>query len=125
MKQHEEWLFKAEHDLESAKVLFHTEKELLDISVYHTQQCAEKSFKAYLSFRQQEIEKEHNLTLLMKKCSKLDSGFLELLDESLYLNPFSTLYRYPAGELMPARQEVKKAIDTARKILDFVIYKIQ
>ena len=43
-----QWLLKARRDLESAKVLF--DRELNDTSVYHCQQAAEKSLKAYLAW---------------------------------------------------------------------------
>lgn len=43
MKLHEEWLFKAEHDLKSSKLLSESRDELLDTAIYHAQQCAEKS----------------------------------------------------------------------------------
>ncbi len=68
MKLHEEWLFKAENDLESAKILLNSKKPLYDIAIYHTQQCAEKSLKAYLTFKKMEIEKIHNLILLTNFC---------------------------------------------------------
>ena len=41
MKPHEEWLYKAEHDLESSEFLLTSSNPLLDIAIYHTQQCAE------------------------------------------------------------------------------------
>lgn len=41
-----------------------------------------------------------------------------------YLNPYSTLYRYPDGDLMPPKVEVIKAIAVAERILDFVKIKI-
>jgi HEPN domain-containing protein len=45
MKPHEEWLFKAAQDIESARVLLDSKNSLFDIAIYHTQQCAEKSLK--------------------------------------------------------------------------------
>lgn len=47
MEIHEEWLFKANSDLESAKVLL--KNNLLDTAIYHTQQSAEKALKGYLA----------------------------------------------------------------------------
>lgn len=38
MKLHEEWQYKAQNDLDSARLLFNSGKNLLDICVYHTQQ---------------------------------------------------------------------------------------
>ncbi len=53
MKPHEEWLFKAEHDIASSNYLLTAPQPLFDIAVYHTHQCAEKSLKAYLAFKEE------------------------------------------------------------------------
>ena len=120
MKPHEEWLFKAGNDLDSAVILMNAPKPLYDIAIYHTQQCAEKALKSYLAFKEQEIDKIHNLIVLTNLCSQFDVEFISLIDDALFLNPYSTLYRYPEGDLMPAREEVKEAIGAALKILEFV-----
>lgn len=36
------------------------------------------------------------------------------------MNPYSTLFRYPEGDLMPSDAETKKAIISAEKIYNFV-----
>jgi hypothetical protein len=47
-----QWLLKADHDLRSAALLMSVDDEpLFDTAVYHCQQTAEKSFKAYLTAR--------------------------------------------------------------------------
>jgi len=48
MKQHNEWLSKAQNDLRSAKKLISDEDPIYDTAIYHAQQCAEKSLKAFL-----------------------------------------------------------------------------
>ena len=120
MKPHEEWLFKAGNDLDSAEILINASKPLYDIAIYHTQQCAEKALKSYLAFKEQEIDKIHNLIVLTNLCSQFDVEFMSIRDDALFLNPYSTLYRYPEGDLMPSRDEVEKAVDVALKILEFV-----
>lgn len=124
MKPHEEWLLKAEHDLESAEYLMTSYKPLYDIAIYHTQQCAEKALKAFLSYKEQEIDKVHNLLLLNNQCLLLDNEFVNLKQDAVFLNPYATIYRYPEGDLMPPKQDVDKAIITAKKILLFVKEKI-
>jgi len=42
MQKHEEWLFIATIDLESARLLG-SQENLIPTALYHTQQCAEKS----------------------------------------------------------------------------------
>lgn len=125
MKLHEEWIFKAGQDLESSKVLLQVINPLFDIAIYHTQQCAEKSLKAFMAFHRMEISKIHNLMSLLEKCIEIDTSFDELFDDCIYLNPFSTLYRYPEGNLMPMKEEVKNALESAIRIRNFVSDKIK
>ncbi len=124
MKPHEEWLYKAENDIESAKYLLSSPKPLFDIAVYHTQQCAEKSLKAFLAFSEKEIDRTHNLKMLSEICAEIDESFNNLIDDCISLSPYATLYRYPDGELMPARSSVIDAVASAEKIMDFVKQKM-
>ena len=124
MKPHEEWLYKAGHDLESAKILMDAPGPLYDIAIYHTQQCAEKSLEAFLSFSEKEIEKIHNLTVLLGLCAEIDNDFNSLRDDAIFLNPYSTLYRYPEGDLMPSVQDLQKALSASYRILSFVKNKL-
>ncbi len=124
MKPHEEWLFKADHDLQSSEFLMTSDNPLYDIAIYHTQQCAEKALKAYLSYKEQEIDKIHNLIVLNNNCIMLDNSFIELKQDVIFLNPYDTAYRYPEGDLMPPKHDVQKAISLAEKILLFVKDKV-
>ena len=125
MKPHEEWLFKAEHDLASSDYLLSSPDSLFDISIYHAQQCAEKSLKAYLAFKEKEIENTHNLKMLVEICALIDIEFNDLYDDCIFLNPYATLYRYPQGDLMPSKDIVVQAISTSQKIFNFVNSKIK
>ena len=120
MKPHEEWLFKAEHDLKSARILLTSIDPLYDIAIYHTQQCAEKSLKAVLTFQKKEVDKIHNLKMLIEDCLSDLIQIEEIYDDCIYLSPFSTLYRYPEGDLMPTMDEVKKALEAAERIFNFI-----
>jgi len=44
-----------------------------------TQQCVEKSLKGYLAFKEQTLQKSHDIELLVELCSIIDDEF-----ESLY-----------------------------------------
>jgi HEPN domain-containing protein len=95
------------------------------MAIYHTQQCAEKALKAYLVFREQEVDKTHNLDVLNSQCLALDPSFEAIREAALFLRPFATAYRYPEGELEPSPSKVAKAIETAKTVLDFVNKTIQ
>lgn len=124
MKPHEEWFIKAEHDIRSSEHLLSAPTPLFDIAIYHTQQCAEKALKAYLAYKDNDILKTHNLKMLVERCIESDESFNEIIDDCIYLSPFATLYRYPDGDFMPAKEEVEKSISIAKKILSFVKFKI-
>lgn len=52
------WLTKAQHDLASAHVLAASSEPLLNTSIYHGQQAAEKAVKGFLVFCDQESSRE-------------------------------------------------------------------
>ena len=124
MKLHEIWLYKAENDLKSARKLIDGEIKILDTAIYHTQQCAEKGLKAYLSYKNEEIKKTHDIEVLINLCSKIDSDFRTLLEYGIELTPYSTEYRYPDIELTPELIDVENAIIMAEKIIEFVKTKL-
>lgn len=124
MKPYESWLVKAYHDLISAKKLAQGEEPVLDTAIYHTQQCAEKALKAYLSYKQQPPQKSHNLRLLVELCEEIDESFAELIYEAEELSPFATAYCYPDMIMEPEAGEVQDATHKAEQIFDFVRKKV-
>jgi len=119
MKPHEEWLLKAEHDLQAA-VLLAEKHELLDTSIYHTQQCAEKALKGFLVFHEKELCRTHHLKPLLEECMLIDTSFAELIEDAIFLSPFATEFRYPDDYCLPDPEDVKKALDSASRVYSFV-----
>jgi len=119
------WLKKAVSDLKSARKLLAGDDPLMDTAIYHTQQCAEKALKAYLSFHQQPIQRSHDLELLVEVCMQIDKDFEGLYRYSEQLAPYATAFRYPDICLEPDYDDVFSAIEMAEKILDFVEKKIE
>ncbi|MCL0062232.1 HEPN domain-containing protein [Thermodesulfovibrionales bacterium] len=120
MKQHEAWLLKAENDLKSAKKLMQGDEPLPDTAMYHTQQCAEKTLKAYLSYKQHPIQKTHNLSVLVEICCGFDKKFEELFPYADVLTPYGIVFRYPDFNTVPDEQDVSDAVEISEKILVFV-----
>ncbi len=120
MKPYEAWLVKADHDLASAYKLIEGDDPLFDTAIYHTQQCAEKALKGYLSYKQQPIQKTHNLALLIEFCSKLDESFVYLLSDAKVLVPYGFTFRYPDFDMEPDKDDVTDAIGKAANILQFI-----
>ena len=66
MLEHERWLQIVKEDLAAAKLLL--KGELFSSVVYHCQQAAEKSFKAFLVFKNHPVLKTHDLIKLLELC---------------------------------------------------------
>lgn len=120
MKSYEEWLFKAYNDLKSAQKLMRGDDKILDTAIYHTQQCAEKSLKAFLSFKQQPTQKTHDTALLTELCMSLNKNFETLLEDAKSFASYDTVFRYPGEILEPDEDDVESAIEKAEIIFNFV-----
>lgn len=120
MKSHEVWLFKASNDLKSAQKLLKGDDKILDTAIYHAQQCAEKSFKAFLSFMKQPIQKTHDTALLAELCISLNKDFETFLEDAKVLADYDTAFRYPDDILEPDEDDVESAIEKAEKIFNFI-----
>jgi HEPN domain-containing protein len=128
MKEFSIWIKKAEHDLKIA-IKTKDDLEILDCTIFHTQQCAEKALKAYLAYKEKDVRKTHDLELLIKICSEIEKSFMSLFAYAVNLNPYYMEYRYPIDvahekERSPELSDVYLAIDQAKQILDFVKQKI-
>jgi len=105
-----EWLKYANNDLIVAKHCFEDlHPKQTEISSYHCQQCAEKSLKAFLSYKNIKFEKIHDLKVLNKLCQDNDNSFMQIITQCAHLTPYAVAVRYP-NELSPSEDMVKLAI---------------
>ena len=119
MQNHEKWMNKAFSDLRSARILLR--EDIFDTAIYHTQQCAEKSLKAFLSYKNHKILKTHDLAVLLNHCVEFDETFDLLTQEAAFLNPYAIAFRYPDDfNSVPSEQTVKESINCAEKTFNFV-----
>lgn len=119
-----QWLIKADHDLQSAKRLMDGEPPLLDTAVYHCQQAAEKSLKAFLALNDVPIQRVHILGLLVEQCMEFDDTFQELREIADVLTPFAVVFRYPGDYVEPALADAEDALKFACVVVDFVVKRI-
>lgn len=118
-----DWLARAGRDLRSARLLAAADDPPLDIAIYHCQQAAEKSIKAWLQGQDVPFPKTHDLLALVKRASESHPDFTRLDHAAAMLTPYATAFRYPGGsyEPMPTREEFDEALDHADAIHDFVV----
>ena len=122
MHMHEYWLLIAKEDLDSAKHLF--SKEFIT-TLFHVQQCAEKSLKAYLVFINNSVIKTHDLVKLVDVCLKYNKQFEVLRQLAATITPYETAGRYPDNTFKkPSQENIKNFIEKSEYVFNFVINQI-
>ena len=118
-----EWLTKASHDLQNARIVGGVPDGPLDTAIYHCQQAAEKAVKAFLVFRGLTPEKTHDIRKLAVQASVFEARFNEFINIAAALTPYAWEFRYPdvLTETYPTREEFDEALQHAQTIYDFVL----
>ena len=120
--QPNDWLAKAERDLLGAITMHRS--NLYDLSVYHTQQSAEKALKGYLCYKNHGLLKTHDIGILLKACKSYDNDFSNIEITALQLNQLDIRFRYPVPIFDPPESATLQAISDAESVLNFVRNKI-
>lgn len=115
------WLIKAQRDLNSAKKLSGQPDQFLDTAIYHCQQAAEKAIKGFLVFHDQRFEKTHDLEILINLARPFEERFSSWYDAGECLTPYSAAFRYPGDILEPDPDEFRQALEAAEGIYQFVL----
>ena len=85
------WMALAAKDLHVASLVAVEEP---GASMFHSQQAAEKSEKAFLTLHGVAFRKTHDLRELGKQCAALDPSLESLLSESAALTDYAIVFRY-------------------------------
>jgi HEPN domain-containing protein len=122
--QHRPWLEIATEDLVVARQVLREDHPAH--ACFLSQQCIEKSLKAFLIARVRSYPRIHNLVDLLNQCAQIESGFSEFLDDCARVDEYYIPTRYPAGlpgmkaTGMPSIEDAQRAIAAAELILQFV-----
>jgi len=123
-KEEEEWLSKADKDLDEARFLFEKKRPLED-SAYFVHQAIEKYFKAFLISNGWELEKIHDLVKLVKEASKFDKSFEDFTPAMQQITDFYIESRYPIGyEVEYTKEEIENSLKTAESLKSLVRTKL-
>jgi HEPN domain-containing protein len=115
------WLLKASHDLAAARVLAQGDQPILDVAIYHCQQAAEKTVKAFLVFQDEFPDRTHDVDVLIQKATRFEPGLIALRAAAIRLTPYATLFRYPRPINVPERNQVEEALNDAAGIYNQVL----
>jgi len=80
-----EWLKKADEDLEFAKSVLDGSQYFAQIC-FHFHQAAEKYLKAFIIATDLEFKKIHDLPVLLKLCTTMQSELQKIMDDCKFLN---------------------------------------
>jgi HEPN domain-containing protein len=112
------WLLRAAEDLAAAVAL--TAPVTLRSALFHCQQAAEKSLKAFLTWHQKPFPTTHNLTVLSGLCSELDASLDAAVAPALALTRFAVALRYPGESEEPSIAEVRRWLAVASAVFDAI-----
>jgi HEPN domain-containing protein len=119
-----EWISKAEGDYRSAEVLlYQIETPEIDTACFHCQQCAEKYVKAFLTERDIDFPRNHDLVRLLGLCLTVDERFEKIRDPLRRLENYGVIIRYP-GLTVPLDM-AKEAFENASRVRDFIRRKLK
>jgi len=118
------WLERARRDLHSAQKLATGPDVYLDTAAYHCQQAGEKAVKGLLAFYDHELEKTHDIEILVGLAEAYESTIHTQRPAAKQLTPYATRFRYIEGPLEPSPDEFNEALDAARGIYEFVLSKL-
>lgn len=109
-----QWFKYAAADLKLAKNSLNFGAEFKAISVFHSQQCAEKSIKGYLAHHKVRFSKTHNIEQLVSLVANVDPKLAKKIIKVKVLTMYAVVYRYPDAERKPmtvakARSAIKLA----------------
>lgn len=119
-----DWLVKALHDLQAAEILIEMESPLSDVAVFHCQQAAEKSLKAFLFWKDTPFRKTHELEELGEACRKIDASLRDVVGRAVELTPFAWRFRYPGDVMVPSVLDAMEALSLAREIYEAIINRV-
>jgi HEPN domain-containing protein len=118
------WLQFAADDLDTARVLLGAMPSRVRQSLFHAQQAAEKSLKAFLIWHERSFPLTHDLAVLLRLCVSIDSGIAPGVEPALDLTQFAARFRYPGEDEIPSLEEARQWVAAAAGVLDCVSMRI-
>jgi len=117
----QQWISIAKEDLDVAKFLaekYHP-KPVEKICNF-CQQSTEKDLKGYLFINDVELQKTHDLSVLLGMCADINAEFVKFDKQCRYLTQFAIIPKYPHS-LQITNDDAKAAIHFAEEIKEFVV----
>lgn len=119
------WIEFAKNDLLVAREL-DIEKYFVHRAVLtHSQQALEKYLKAFLLFRNENIQRTHDLLILCKRCERFDETFMSFNEDLTWVSVQYLQSRYPDDFDDIEIEEAVKALRIAVEFEEFILPKFK
>ncbi len=117
----QQWLDKAEADLQAAETLFSHNPPLRYPACFFSQQAAEKYLKALLTHHNVEFPKTHVIGKLLDLLASADAPLALSLAGVTALSPYSVEIRYPGDMPEPTVVEAQEALRLTHLVREAVL----
>jgi HEPN domain-containing protein len=101
------WVMKARKDLWRAETTLACEPPDTEDCVFHCQQAAEKTLKAFLTWSDRPFRKTHDLIELARQRREAQPSLASALDGLGPLSRYAWEYRYPGEQEAPTEQQAR------------------
>ena len=118
------WLSKAASDLRGAHIDLEADPPLIEDALFHCQQAAEKSLKAFLTAHDTPFKKTHDLDELGRACLELDAGLGDSMRSVATLTVFAWEFRYPGDTQVPSMHEVREYLAIANRLYTAILARL-
>ena len=125
-----EWLRFAKMDINAAEQLYtqqHNPRHRpIEIILYHCQQGAEKSLKAFMVQNGKFPPKIHELQELRIICKQWNGDFenIRLINHCAFLDPFGVIIRYPEHKMSLDSSQAARGLNSSKRIYNFVCVRL-
>ena len=116
----DDWLFKADQDMKAAEALATLENPLRSVACFHAQQAVEKYLKAYLTSKQVEFPRTHNIRELISIIKSIHTELADKLMPAAILSPYGVEIRYPGDVIEPSDEEMREALKLAKSVCNLL-----
>jgi len=120
-----QWKEKADQDLAAAEGLLSYKTPLPYPVCFHCQQASEKYIKAFLTHRQVEFPKSHDIRELLGLVARVDQELADVLMPAAILTPYGVEMRYPGDLPTPTQDEAETALALARQVVNTITPRIE
>jgi HEPN domain-containing protein len=109
------WMENAAVDLRSARALL--DASIPSSALFHCQQAAEKSFKAFLTWHKVPFRRVHDLEETGRLCVSIDPTLAGIAKRAEALTAYAWKLRYPGDPYDPETSEAEEGMEIARVVV--------